>query len=172
MTTHTIKVFKTLDELKSTPAAYADDAELRLTLAANTPYWIETNCLCYAWDIYGCAMYVKLAYTGTFDTTLPHHIVTYRDPVYYLGYYSNVSTALWCTDPTTIAAEAYIYAGVTNNAANRGPAFFSGRLNTLAGGVLSVQWRHVDNGFDPNPSLHPSKILAGSWMYATPLNIC
>jgi hypothetical protein len=171
MTALTRYVLKTTDESRfDETAGYVNDGELTLSLDANTAYWIEVGVECHTYSDFASRMQVVLAYSGTLDAAEPHHIMTFRSYTAPLTVYQSQAVGSWTTDPSVIAYAAIVDTNYSEKITNRGQAWFTGRLTTDTAGDLTVQWAHLDNG--SSGSGRPSSVKAGSWMYATPLNIC
>lgn len=173
MTTQTLWVIKQTDESRDDPtASLTDDAELVLPLAAGTAYWVECGVLAYAQYDYAARVPCGLRYSGSLldEQFSMAHIHKYTSSP---GYFNTTHTY---TNHFTLVADMLADTSTidnatgTNNTAYRGLAMYRGRITTDTAGNLSLAWLHFDNGFDPTPG--PSKVFAGSFLIATPLNIC
>jgi hypothetical protein len=71
------------------------------------------------------------------------------------------------TSQTALATTSSMFNDIAENQFVRGMIWISGRLTTIDAGRFGFWWRHRDVG-----AALPSTVFAGSWMYATPLDIC
>ena len=173
MTSATVHVFKSATESRMDEAAgYADDAELVLALEADTAYWIEVCVECYTPETYGGRIYHRLTYSGTMDDTQVH-VCSRQGQIGATSSYPGAATLRWYTSQGGLETEgSYAFDSQSLNSNHRGAIWYSGRVTTDSAGNLRFNWRHYDNGGAPETSTYASKVFAGSFMYAKPLDIC
>jgi hypothetical protein len=170
MTTASIRAMKLLDESRGYPgAASAADSELFLDLEADTTYWIE---LCFsAWtaDIYGACLHNRLIYSGTLDDTKTH-LVTNAMPSGFTSVYRNrgSSEVNLLLSQAGMQTETYLFNDSgSSNSGLRSQKWVCGRLTTNTAGRLGLWWRHASTA-----PVTPSTVFHGSFLLATPLDIC
>jgi hypothetical protein len=171
MTTATIRAMKTSDESRGDETAgFAADAELFLDLEAGAAYWVEL-CLNYRTpDSYAGALNTSLRFDGVlYEPGM--HIQTRGMSVYYVNLYEDgpgIEINLLLSQ-SAMASTTSLFNSTSDSTALRGMFIYSGRLTTTTAGRLALWWKHSDNGFGTPPA---TVIFTGSWMYATPLDIC
>lgn len=172
MTTNTLYVIKGTDESRSdASAAKADDSELFLDLDASSAYWIEGHIMFNTWDNYGARIQYNWNYSGTLYNP-DVHIVVKGMPAYWTYLFQNVNPTNVNFHTSQSGMENAGFSITTSTSANsalRGTSAISGRITTTTSGRFSFKWKHYDTGA---PAGHGSTVYAGSWLYATPLDIC
>lgn len=171
MTATTIRAMKQTDEVRAHPgAAIALDAELFLDLGAGAAYFLEVGIQYWSSNIYGARLYNALRYSTTlYDAGM--HLQHLAMPCGFTSAYEDRAgvNIVYMAGQAGLEAELYGFNDQSSSSsATRGMIWWSGRITTTLAGRLGFWWRHYDNG-GPAPS---SKVFAGSYMYATPLDIC
>ena len=170
MTTDTLHVMKEADETRGDQTAPAAiDTELFLDLEASSSYWIEVGINFRAYTNYTVRLYHSLRYDQTLYEPLMH--VYHRSMgAGYTSRYEDMPGSYMHSflSQAGLATEPYVFNATAENSTLRGLIWYSGRITTNEAGRLGFWWRHWDNG----GAAKASTIFAGSWLYATPLDIC